>query len=249
MKKYIKTILYFLLNLLPSREKKNQAIILMYHSISDSKNFFSVAPKEFERQIEWLIEKKYNIVSLEKLLEFLKNKSIPPRTVVITFDDGYQDNYLTAYPLLKKFKIPATIFISTDMVSTSVMAKNEEEFKILDWSELGVMKESNLVEIGAHGQTHKKLTHLSPKEVEDELKQSKKILEEKTKSEVEFLAYPSGKFNSEIKLVAGKYYKLALTVEPGAVTLDSEPMELKRNSIDSQVGFSQFKYVIKHGRR
>ena len=248
MKKFLKTTLYFLLNLLPSKKEGNQVIILMYHSVSNSKTFFSVSPQVFEKQINYLVSNKYNIVSLDKLVGYFNNQSIPPRTVLITFDDGYEDNYSNVFPIFKKYKVSATIFISTSMVGTEVQAKNGEKFRILDFSQIKEMKKSGLIEFGAHGHNHQKLTSLSESEIEQELLNSKKILEEKLECEIKYFAYPSGKFNDFVKAKAQKYFQLALTVLSGGISPQDDLFALKRNSIDSQVSWSQFKYIIKHGK-
>lgn len=104
-------------------------VILMYHCILDSANkekgYFQpgliVSQQVFDRQMSYLA-RNHNLLSLEQLIEIFKNnKPIPKRTVVITFDDGWGDNYLYAYPILKKHRVPATIFLSTDFVDTHKM--------------------------------------------------------------------------------------------------------------------------------
>ncbi len=104
-------------------------VILMYHCILDSadkeKGYSQpglvVSQQVFERQISFLA-RNHNLLSLEQLIGILKNnKPIPKRTVVVTFDDGWRDNYLYAYPILKKHRVPATIFLSTDFVDTHKM--------------------------------------------------------------------------------------------------------------------------------
>ena len=89
--------------------------ILMYHYVNNEeplKSRLGVSPESFERQMRFLRERKYNIVSLEELTDLIKNKKrIPPMTAAVTFDDGYLDNYTHAYPVLKKYNIPAAIFV------------------------------------------------------------------------------------------------------------------------------------------
>jgi peptidoglycan/xylan/chitin deacetylase (PgdA/CDA1 family) len=104
-------------------------VILMYHSVLDFgeeereclQPGLIVSQQVFDRQMSFLA-RNHNLLSLEQLIGILKNnKPIPKRTVVITFDDGWRDNYLYAYPILKKHKVPATIFLSTDFVDTHKM--------------------------------------------------------------------------------------------------------------------------------
>ena len=100
----------------------NHIVIFVYHRICPEKGNSSVAnicPEEFEKQIRYLKE-KFKIYSLEKLINVLennqKNKKESENIAVITFDDGYKDNYLYAYPILKKYKIPATIFLISNYI-------------------------------------------------------------------------------------------------------------------------------------
>ena len=101
---------------------KHEVAILTYHRVSDIQDNWSLNPikiESFEKHLKFFI-KKFNVISLEKLVNLINNKeSIPPRTLVITFDDGYKDNYSNAYPLLKKYKVPATIFLTTNFIGNN----------------------------------------------------------------------------------------------------------------------------------
>jgi peptidoglycan/xylan/chitin deacetylase (PgdA/CDA1 family) len=108
------------------RNGKNNFIILMYHRVLDENDIerdhvqagIVVAPQVFAKQMAFLSE-NYNLRSLEELAVFLKkNQSPPSKSVVITFDDGWRDNYLYAYPIMKKYNVPATIFLTTDYMNT-----------------------------------------------------------------------------------------------------------------------------------
>lgn len=92
----------------------------MYHSVSDSfESDLSVTVRQFEQQMVYLSE-NFNVISLEKAVEYIKNGDIPEKnSIVITFDDGYKDNYCNAYPILKKLKLPATIFLLVSYIGTS----------------------------------------------------------------------------------------------------------------------------------
>ena len=247
MKGILKNILYFFCGLF-SFGKKNKAMALMYHSISDSDVFFAVKKEDFLQQIKYLVEKKYNVVSIEMLYNYIIDKNIPAKTITITFDDGYRDNFLNAYSILKKYNIPATIFVSTLLIGTSIKARNGETFDIINYEDILEMQKDGLIKFESHCRNHSKLVKLDEKEVDDELLLSKKDIEEKIEEDSNFLAYPFGSFNKEVKNVAKKYYKMAFTVEKGIINSSSDLFELKRNSIDSEVNFLQFKNIIKNGR-
>ncbi len=109
--------------------KKNSGIILLYHRVVDLENYHRqnyqsqpgivVSKTMFEKQVAFLLN-KHVIISLEKLVDSIKGKSrLPLNSIVITFDDGWRDNYQNAFPILKKLKIPGTIFLSTGFIGTS----------------------------------------------------------------------------------------------------------------------------------
>jgi len=117
----------FLFNLITKIKKPKKVAILMYHSIQNSKKgqtslyyqkVISSSPNDFEKQIIYL-KKRFNIISLDEYVTIVKNKRIIPRNcVIITFDDGYRDNYINAYPILRKYNVPATIFITTGKIGS-----------------------------------------------------------------------------------------------------------------------------------
>jgi peptidoglycan/xylan/chitin deacetylase (PgdA/CDA1 family) len=100
---------------------RSQVAILMYHRICldrDSWSLGPLSPREFERQVGYFC-RNYELLSIDQLVSYIRQgKSLPEKALVITFDDGYKDNYLYAYPVLKKYRIPATIFLATGYVST-----------------------------------------------------------------------------------------------------------------------------------
>ena len=113
------------------RNVKPQVTIIMYHRVDTSKEDWSVDAIDtsiFEKQIKYL-KKTHEIYSLENLAQdLLEKKKLPKRLAVLTFDDGYKDNYTNAFPILKKYKIPATIFLTTDHIETD---------KLFWWDKLG----------------------------------------------------------------------------------------------------------------
>jgi len=108
--------------------------ILEYHRIANDKEDILkmvVSPKHFRKQMRYL-KKKYNVISLKEAVEKIKNyQPLPPYSVAITFDDGYLDNYLNAYPILKKFDIPATIFLTTDYIGSEKLVWFDELVELI----------------------------------------------------------------------------------------------------------------------
>jgi peptidoglycan/xylan/chitin deacetylase (PgdA/CDA1 family) len=198
--------------------------ILTYHDFGYAG--IQVSPDNFARQMRFIKEKKYNVISLDELLEGIKEREkFTHNSVVITFDDGYQDNYTYAYPLLKKYGFPATIFLITNKIGV--------DRKFLNWDEIKEMQGSN-ISFGGHTKNHVYLPEISSKDILwDEISGCKKIIEEHTGKPVGFLSYPRGGFNEEIKaLVKKAKYKGACATNRGLDMLDrKDAYELNRISI------------------
>jgi peptidoglycan/xylan/chitin deacetylase (PgdA/CDA1 family) len=108
-----------------SRNNKNRLIILAYHRVIDynpasefptDEELVSATPQAFEEQVAWL-SNNFKVTTFSRL----SKEQVEPNSLIITFDDGYRDNYLHAYPILKKYGIPATIFLSTGYIGTTEM--------------------------------------------------------------------------------------------------------------------------------
>ena len=245
IKNFLKSIIYFILSLF----NYHGAIILMYHSVAENNEFPTVKPADFKEQIEYLHEKKFNVIKLSALVGLINNRGkIPLKTVCLTFDDGYRDNFLNVLPELKKYGFPATIFVSTALIGERKELENGREFKYLNESDIKEMLKSGLVDFGSHSHNHVKLSSLANQRLEAELKTSKRILSSLTGGEIISLSYPIGRYNQETEIMAKSLYKIICTVEPGRVSENDNAWRLKRNSVDSQVSFSQFKGIVKFGR-
>lgn len=246
LKKTLKLIYYSLVKLLPDFWLANKANILMYHSISDENFPFSVQPAEFEKQMEYLAEKHYNVVSLEQLAAYLQAKRIPAKTVGITFDDGYEDNYSQAFPILKKYNLPATIFVATGWLNNSA---NKYDKQCLSPEQMKEMLDSRLVDFQPHSISHPKLTKLKLDDAAREIAESKSQLEKLLARDCQFFAYPYGRHNDDlVKIVEKNNFKLSLATSKGLVSPKSPKYSLNRNAIDRAVSLPEFKGIIKVGR-
>ncbi|MFH0738532.1 MAG: polysaccharide deacetylase family protein [Candidatus Omnitrophota bacterium] len=209
--------------------------ILMYHSVSpeaQKANRLSVTPKVFERQMRFLKNFGYNVVPLEAVISFIEEgRAIPPRTVAITFDDGYRDNYTYAFPILKKYNLPATLFVIINEIGRPGQDR-------LSWQEVKQMYSSGLVTFGSHCLGPEPLINLrSDEEVRRQIFDSKKALEDKLGDKVTLFSYPEGFFNDRIKYLAREAgYKLAVATSPGKKFSNHDPFALKRLRISSNAG-------------
>lgn len=200
--------------------------VLMYHFVLDSrdvkKNKLIVTPSTFEKQMHFLKVNNYNVISLEEFANFIKQKNkIPKNTLVITFDDGHLDNYTNAYPILKKYGFPATIFVITNYISKSGYV-TEEQIKEMD--------NSGLITIGSHTLNHKHLPSINNiDELKKEIYDSKNKLEAILNRPVNCFSYPVGGFNKEIKnMVIDAGYTVAVSTSPGLSYPNDDPFAIKR---------------------
>jgi peptidoglycan/xylan/chitin deacetylase (PgdA/CDA1 family) len=195
--------------------------VLMYHSIIYEKNNSARVPKEiFEQQMKWLFDNGYKTLSLDKLCEHLQTKTgFPEKCVIITFDDGYIDNYTNAFPILKKYGFTATIFMISGNINTGGYL-TEQQLKELS---------NNGISIQGHTVTHPYLDNLSYTKQYSELASSKAALEAITGKRVDFLTYPFGKYNNDtIKALKSLDYKMAFRMSGGFANLSDAQYELPR---------------------
>lgn len=176
--------------------------ILMYHYINNEeplKSKLGVSPAAFEKQMRFLREHKYTILPLGELAQIIREKKrFPLKTAAITFDDGYLDNYTNAYPILKKYNIPATIFVVINRVGKHLGSDD-----YMSWEQIKEMSDSGLVTIGSHSMNHQNLSEVESEDVlRDEIFASKKILEEKLGKKVDFFSYPFGGVNRKARSLA-----------------------------------------------
>lgn len=171
--------------------------ILIYHYIGKNpnpadlvRNNISIDPDKFEEQMKYLKDNGYNTISLDTFYPALKGQiTLPAKSIILTFDDGYVDFYINAYPILLKYGLRATVFIPTNLMNQGYY---------LSWAQIREMSSSGLVTFGSHGMNHYHLTSVSPQTAETEIIQSKKILQDNLGIPINFIAYPFGAVNENI---------------------------------------------------
>ena len=135
-------LLLFLVFILYNKTRKNFVLCLMYHSIDSEKNKGGIFVDEFEEHIKWIKDKKTFKMEELKGLDY----KLPKNSILITFDDGYKNNYTLAFPILKKYNMKATIFLNTKFI--------EKDEAYLNWDEIREMYESGLVDFQLHTHSH-----------------------------------------------------------------------------------------------
>ncbi|MCQ9206996.1 MAG: polysaccharide deacetylase family protein [Omnitrophica bacterium] len=202
-------------------------VILMYHSVRGGEKLLEgydqklvVDLETFQRQMKFLRDWNYKVIPLADFMEMVKaGERIPRKTVAITFDDGFRDNYLYAYPVLKEYGFPATIFVLINLIGKR---------NFLTWEDIRRM-EKDIISIGSHTLSHAWLPDLDENSLRRELLESKRILERNTGQKVVSLSYPLGAFNERVKSLARESgYIGAVATNPGRKKSKDDPYALKR---------------------
>ena len=196
-------------------------MVLNYHKVVDEHMSLSVPLADFEQHMKWLKEYGYTSITPEELYEFIVNGSeLPEKPVLITFDDGYKDNYTNAYPIMKKYGFKGTIFVVTGFLGVYDNYMTWEQAKELA---------DNGFSIESHTYSHKSMTEASDEEISKELTKSRDTIKNKLGIDADFMAYPTGTYNLHIaELVQKAGYKGAFTIKYDNVSRESNVYALER---------------------
>jgi peptidoglycan/xylan/chitin deacetylase (PgdA/CDA1 family) len=204
-------------------EVKNSTIgtttvpILVYHKINKpdflprvskrkAVNRFDVLPGVFEGQIKLMLDNGYTFLTMQDLIMRKKTHTLPNKPAAITFDDGWRSQYDNALPVLIKYHIPATFYIYTGVIGSPAY---------MTWDDLQMLVAIHM-EIGDHTKTHPRLTKIDPRNIHEELVQSKHVLEKHLHVPVTDFAFPYGNYNATIiEYVKNAGYISARTSNPG----------------------------------
>ncbi len=218
--------------------------ILSYHRFGDGKGRLSVSRAQFERQMQFLERHGYRPVSLHDVAAFLRaEKALPKKSVALTIDDGYQSVYKVAFPVLAKYKFPATVFIYTDYIGNGG----------LTWRQMKEMEQSGLISFQAHSKTHDDLTVRSPSEplahykarLADEVQRPDRVLEKRMSGKVFGYAYPFGAVNRLVVDELKRHgYELGATVHRGSNPFFAFPYGLRRTMIYEADGMTEFAQAL-----
>lgn len=200
--------------------------IVMYHVVVPGgapNNRLVVSPQTFEKQLAFLKRHGYRVLWLEDAAELMSGRGRRPagRSLVLTFDDGTEDNYTYMFPILRKYGFPATIFMPVEHIGQPGK---------LTWEQLKEMQESGLVRVGSHSLSHCFLeTIADPQQLAREVLGSKQLLEERLGTEVATFSYPCGRLNAQVRsAVEQAGYRAAVVTNPGKRIPDNDRFALKR---------------------
>lgn len=213
--------------------------ILMYHHVADAppgadavRRDLSVSPAAFDAQMAYLKANGYQTISLADLADCLtRGRVLPPKAVVLTFDDGYNDNYTLAMPILLRYGFSGTFFVITDSVGSA---------GYVSWPDVESMSRQGMV-IQPHGRTHADLAVSSASDVRWQVTGSRAAIEEKVGQPAQFFCYPSGRYTAQtIASLQASGYIGAVTTTYGATQTKSGLFELSRVRIRGGDSIEQF---------
>jgi len=202
--------------------------ILMYHHLKDLPAnateldlTWTVSPKNFQAQIEWLAQKNYHTITMAELNAHLKQRTpLPTKPIVISFDDGWEDDYAIAFPMLKKNNFIGTFFPYTQPLGYSQIT--------LTWEQIKEMSAAGM-DFQGHTITHPHLTQLTPDNAVREIGDAKKTLESRLNKPIVTFAYPFGEYNSVVlELVKRAGFESAVTIDPGYRQRNDKIYQLQR---------------------
>jgi len=206
-------------------------VILTYHSISPGNSPLKISPSLFAEQMEWL-RANARVAPLGEVVAVLADgKTLPERTVVLTFDDGFRDFHFAAAGVLRRLGFPATIFLPTAYCGKSNSWPGQPDWvdreALLDWPQVAELARDGF-QFGAHSVNHLDLTALAPEEAETEIAGSKAEIEQHTRQPVEFFAYPYGRWNSSVRALVRRHCRGACATAAGVVEPAADPLALPR---------------------
>jgi len=218
---------------------RNSIPVVMYHHVSPVGWGLTVSPGMFEEHLSYLKKEGWKTLSGDEFLEIIRGEEIPTRCMVITFDDGFADNYVYAYPILKRYGMKAILFVATSFIEDGHvrredfrplphkeawrLALTERRYEVMcTWSELREMQESGVFDIQSHSHSHETPVYIKEKryqELRDDLLKSKRLIEQRLSKDVLHLGWPKGYYDEEgIRIATGLGFRAIYTTERGSNT-------------------------------
>jgi peptidoglycan/xylan/chitin deacetylase (PgdA/CDA1 family) len=216
----------------------NAVVILQYHHISETTpRSTSTTPEMFAAHLEHIHKQGYAIVPLENIVALLKDgKPLPDKTAVITFDDGYESVYSQAFPLLKKYDYPFTVFVNTKPLGQQLS-------QFVTWQQLREMAQSGAT-IANHSLSHPHLLRKKDKEtdqqwldrISNEVMSAEKTIEKETQQQHKMFAYPYGEYNKAVQGLMKKLGFVSFGQQSGPVGEGVDLQAIPRFPFGGQYG-------------
>lgn len=221
---------------------RDRPVVLMYHRVLQPSEIrpdldpgMFVSAPAFELQLRHL-SRTYQLVHLDDILSWMDGRTSFERPAcAITFDDGWQDNYRNAFPLLRRFGAPATVFLITSQIG---------EPDMLTWDQVREM-ERHGVRFASHTDTHPDLAALTREALERELRTSKEELERRVEKPSPWFCYPRGSYNGAARDVAARHYAAAVTTARGAVSRSVDRYQVPRLGVHDDIGTTTSLFALR----
>lgn len=237
------------------KKKKYEMPVIMYHRVIKDESEKGVhgtyvTVKQFEEQMKYLKEKGYETITFKDLLNnrykqrFDKDK----KWIMLTFDDGYKDNYENAFPILKKYQFKGIIYLLDGIEYNKWDVDNpgnpEKRFTLMNQEEILEMQNYG-IEFGGHTSTHPRLAELSTEQVKSEIINSKSNIEKIIGKELLSFAYPYGSLNEKVKRISQEAgYKFAVATDSGSIVFSDDLYEIRRIGIFPTNNLFNFKRKV-----
>lgn len=223
--------------------------ILFYHRIADDRDELAVSPSSFRRQMDYLASESYRVVDVVEAVDLLERDRLRPRTIGLSFDDGYLDVAEHALGILAGHGFRATVFVAPGVIDRSARLDwRRSAPELLDWDDITELEREGTFRFEAHSLTHPILTALDEHVARHEIAGSKRELEVRLGRPVEAFSYPTGLFGErERSLVAEAGFRLAVSCEPGVNDSGTDRLALRRRQIDRRDSLLDFRAKLGGG--
>jgi peptidoglycan/xylan/chitin deacetylase (PgdA/CDA1 family) len=223
--------------------------ILFYHRVSDDRDELAVSPRTFRRQMDHLASEEYRVVDVVEAVDLLDAGDPTPRTVGLSFDDGYWDVAEHALPILTERGFRATIFVAPAVTDGAVsFTWYRQQPPLLGWDDIVELDRHATLNFEAHSLTHPNLPALSEEAAREEIAGSKLALEARLGRLVQAFSYPAGLFGErERRLVAEAGFRIAVSCEPGANDSETDRLAVRRRQVDPRDSLLDFRAKLGGG--
>lgn len=232
---------------------KKEIPILMYHRLIENEKDIGVHTvycdiNKFEEQLLYLKEKGFKTITFKNLKNITEEDKKKEKYIILTFDDGYKDNFELLFPLLKKYNMKAVIYMVSHLEDNrwDIEETGEKRFELMNSNQILEMHKSGLVEFGGHTMHHVKLNRLSSEKQKEEIEGNKIYLEKLLNEQLVSFAYPFGFFNDESKKIVKELgYDYGIATDSGPFYINDDLYEIRRIGIFSDITMNKFKRRIK----
>lgn len=238
-------------------KRKYDIPVIMYHRVVNDESEGGVhgtyiTATKFDEHMRYLKEHGYQPITFKELLKLnYRNRfNSGKKYIILTFDDGYEDNYKIAFPILKKYQFNCIIYLVSHLNynkwDVEVPENPEKEFPLMTWDMIKEMQEYG-IEFGGHTMTHQKLAHIPFEQAKEEITKSTQFLEEKLGEKLVCFAYPYGDLNEQVKeFVRNSGYSFAVATDSGDLSFSEDLFQIRRIGIFPTNNMLSFKRKV-HG--